>query len=274
MEFSVATYNIHSCLGTDAKWLPIRINHVITDLGVDIVGLQEVGWHLRGRKFFDQYEYLRRHSGYHVVEGPVKQRVDAHFGNALLTRTEPSSITKLDLTVKGHVPRGAIDADVSINGATVRIINMHLGLTPWERRAQLQTVMDALDRRPDMPTIMMGDLNHWRPGSASTDRLARRLPHMLKGATWHTRMAVVPFDRILVSRHFDVLDCRVVRSDLSRVASDHFPLAARLKLVAGAGRQGHQAQHEALATAQSAPSPWTAQTRWRTDDSHARRANS
>jgi endonuclease/exonuclease/phosphatase family metal-dependent hydrolase len=252
MDISVVTYNIHSCLGTDSKWLPVRINRVIAGFAADIIGLQEVGWHLRGRKYFDQYEYLRRHSGYHVIEGPVKQRVDAHFGNALLTRQPPAAVRKIDLTVRGHVPRGAIDADVEVGGALVRIINMHLGLTPWERRRQLQQIAEALDQRPDAPTVIMGDFNHWRPGSASTDRLEKRLPHMIKGATWHTRMAMVPFDRILASSDFEVVDSRVVRTKESRIASDHFPLCATLRLAAGAGRRASSAQHNRQQRAASA----------------------
>ena len=43
LSFKVATYNIHSCLGTDRKFAPERIAQVIAELDADLIGLQEVG---------------------------------------------------------------------------------------------------------------------------------------------------------------------------------------------------------------------------------------
>lgn len=41
----VATYNVHSCIGTDRKYDPERILHVIKEIDADILALQEVGGH-------------------------------------------------------------------------------------------------------------------------------------------------------------------------------------------------------------------------------------
>lgn len=230
LELSVVTYNIHSCLGIDGQWLPDRVTTAIREFNAEIVGLQEVGWHLRGRPNFDQYAYLKEHSGFEVAEGPVKHREDAHFGNALLTREPAGETRAIDLTIQSHVPRGAIDIDVMVGGRQIRAVNMHLGLAPWERRIQINRVIGLLAKRRDVPTLLMGDFNHWRPGSDSLNRLSDILPHMVTAATWHTRLPVVPFDRILASRHFRVLDNEVVVTPQTQVASDHLPLKARLAL--------------------------------------------
>lgn len=230
IELSVVTYNIHSCLGIDGEWLPDRVNRAIQAFGADIVGLQEVGWHLRGRPNFDQYAYLSENSGFAVAAGPVKHREDAHFGNAILTREPGSKPHAIDLTIQSHVPRGAIDIDVEIGGRTIRVLNLHLGLAPWERRIQISRIIAALGERRDVPTLLMGDFNHWRPGSDSLKRLTAVLPHMITAPTWHTRLPVVPFDRIVASRHFRVLGNEVVVNDETQVASDHLPLKAWLAL--------------------------------------------
>lgn len=225
-KFSVVTYNIHSCLGIDGQWLPDRVNRAIRDFDAEIIGLQEVGWHLRGRPNFNQYAYLKQHSGFEVAEGPVKHREDAHFGNALLTREPADETRAIDLTIQSHVPRGAIDIDVTVDGHLIRVVNMHLGLAPWERRIQIGRVIVSLAERRDVPTLLMGDFNHWRPGSDSLTRLTDILPHMATAATWHTRLPVVPFDRILASRHFRLLGNEVVVTPETQVASDHLPLKA------------------------------------------------
>jgi endonuclease/exonuclease/phosphatase family metal-dependent hydrolase len=76
----------------------------------------------------------------------------------------------------------------------------------------------------------MGDFNHWRPGSESLKRLTAVMPNMITAATWHTRLPVVPFDRIVASSHFRVLGNEVVVNDQTQVASDHLPLKAWLAL--------------------------------------------
>ena len=41
-RFSVASYNIHRCIGIDKRYDPERIIRVMQELQVDIIGLQEV----------------------------------------------------------------------------------------------------------------------------------------------------------------------------------------------------------------------------------------
>src|SRR5258706_537126 len=84
---SVATYNIHRCIGLDRIRDPARIANVIGELGADVIGLQEVD--ARGRRFqnmlarrlgapaerraanaVDQFEYLAQKIGGQAVRGP------------------------------------------------------------------------------------------------------------------------------------------------------------------------------------------------------------
>ena len=110
--FRVATYNIHSCLGTDRRFAPERIAEVISVLGADVVGLQEVGWHLRGQKHFDQFAYFREATGYHVCAGLTRDHARAQFGNAFLTRKPVKHSRVHDLTIQYRAKRSALEAVV------------------------------------------------------------------------------------------------------------------------------------------------------------------
>lgn len=42
MRFTIATYNVHDCVGTDGRRDPERVARVIAETGADILALQEV----------------------------------------------------------------------------------------------------------------------------------------------------------------------------------------------------------------------------------------
>ena len=46
MEITLATYNIHACIGTDGHCDPFRIVDVIREMDADIIALQEVEHHM------------------------------------------------------------------------------------------------------------------------------------------------------------------------------------------------------------------------------------
>ena len=227
---TIATYNIHSCVGLDGQFSPRRVAEVVRALDADIVALQEVGWHLRGRPGFDQFQFLREHTGYDVYEGVTKDGADCHFGNALLTRLPVPRISRLNLTLPYHTRRGAIDADVEVDGRVVRVLNAHLGLSPWERRVQVKQLIAAARHGLSRPTLLMGDLNDWRLDSASVRRLRAVLPHVVAAPTFHTRLPMVSFDRIYLSAEIAVNEGSAFETPLTRVASDHLPLTASVSV--------------------------------------------
>lgn len=226
--FTVVTYNIHYCIGTDRRFSPARIARIIKLLGADIIALQEVGWHYRGRADFDQFEYLRQKTGYAVHAGLTRSHEAAHFGNALLTRTPVRNLRLMDLSVAFRAPRGAIDADVEIDGRKLRVINVHLGLDPWERRSQVAQIVDALGPPGDQPTLLMGDFNDWRVQAPAFAPLKAHFPHVAAPPSFHTRRPLLRYDRLYASPGFRVLDSHIVQNRLARRASDHMPVLGRL----------------------------------------------
>jgi endonuclease/exonuclease/phosphatase family metal-dependent hydrolase len=59
--------------------------------------------------------------------------------------------------------RGAICADAEIDGKTLRVAATHLGLPPFARKKQLQTILAHCDPGSARPFALIGDLNRAEP---------------------------------------------------------------------------------------------------------------
>lgn len=154
----IATYNIHGAVGTDGKRSAARIAQVITALKADVVALQEVP--LGGAASIDVLRELQDLTGMHAVPGPTLDGPDRRFGNAVLTNLPVRAVRTLDLSFGSREARGALDVDIETGHGVMRIVATHLGLSARERRAQVRLLLEAFDT-PDLPVILLGDLNEW-----------------------------------------------------------------------------------------------------------------
>jgi uncharacterized membrane protein YdjX (TVP38/TMEM64 family)/endonuclease/exonuclease/phosphatase family metal-dependent hydrolase len=155
---TVATYNIHDAVGGDGKFSPERIVAVLAEIDADIIALQEVGSDHDG---VDTLERLRDATGLNAVSGPARWRAAGAHGNCLLSRHPIVECTHLDLTYQRREARSALDAVVDCEGTLLRVLATHLGLRPAERRAQVRSLLKALEAETPHPTLLMGDLNEW-----------------------------------------------------------------------------------------------------------------
>jgi endonuclease/exonuclease/phosphatase family metal-dependent hydrolase len=231
MRVRVVTWNVHSCVGADGRHDPLRTAAVLAGLGADVIGLQEVDWRhprVAGR---DPLELLSARLGLRGVAGPNLRDHRGDYGNALLTRFEVEEVRRHSLSHGGREPRGAIDALLRAPDGPLRVLVTHLGLKRIERRAQaaaLHRLLDASEpARGALPTVLLGDLNDWRP--------VRLRPHLLvpdpfpafaAARTYPARLPALMLDRILVRPSPARLDTHVVRTPATRQASDHLPLVA------------------------------------------------
>ncbi len=222
----VVTWNIHSCVGIDARFDPDRVADVIRSLAPDVIALQEVGWHHRGERGFDQFGFLARATGLHAVAGPTKRDLRSHYGNALLSRHPIAAVRLIDISQPFREPRGAIDVDVDAPGGPIRVIAAHLGLDPWERAAQVARILDGFGPPDGRPALFMGDLNEWRPDSPRLRHLRTRLPHVGAPRSFHARFPTLRLDRIFLAGPLAFRHIEAVRTKLTRHASDHLPVRA------------------------------------------------
>jgi endonuclease/exonuclease/phosphatase family metal-dependent hydrolase len=230
----VVTYNIHSCIGVDQRYDPSRISTVLRAIDADIACLQEVAAHRRSEPHADQWAYLGVATGCRVVAGTGVRQPRIRFGNAILSRFPVLAARLIDLTVAGHEPRGAIDADLLIGERVLRVIATHFGLHAAERRKQANQLMEALgepvlaNRREAHAVLLMGDLNEWRGRRGAIRSLDRSLGPSAAAPTFPSWMPVLALDRIYVDGPAVLREVGVYRSPLARLASDHLPLVGRL----------------------------------------------
>jgi len=121
-------------------------------------------------------------------------------------------------------------------GCTLHVYNVHLGTALLERRHQavrLATVVH--DRRVAGPKIVLGDFNEWARGLA-TDVLAERLhsidirEHIRRRRTYPGFFPILHLDHIYYEGHVEVVKVALPQGRLAKVASDHLPLVADLRI--------------------------------------------
>ena len=240
----VATYNVHGCVGIDRQRSESRIAEVIASMSVDIVGLQELdlGRVRSGRA--DQAALIAAQLGWKYHFHPAMRSGDEQYGNAIVSRFP--IVLKCAAEMPGAPPwfcreqRIAIWMEAATDLGPVHIINSHFGLGRGERRLQAQLLIGPEwigSIPPDQPVILLGDFNSVPISPAyrvfaTQLRDVRRLVRPRRAfRTFPTRLPSLAVDHIFVNAVLSVTDLSVHRTPLSRVASDHFPLACELKRI-------------------------------------------
>src|SRR6185369_3964250 len=113
----IASYNIHLGIGRDGAFEPARIAAVIAETGADVVALQEISL---GAPGFDMLHYLCEATGMAGVAGPTLVTARGEYGNAVLSRHPVTAAVRLDMSVPGREPRGALDVRADCNGRPLR----------------------------------------------------------------------------------------------------------------------------------------------------------
>lgn len=227
----VASYNIRKAIGTDRRRMPERILAVLNEIDADIVALQECDRRFGTRAAVISRHMLDEHSDLQAV--PLAHRPDSMgwHGNALLVRKSAVVVTGEALHLPALEPRGAVAAEVRVNGAAVKVVGMHLDLSGLWRRRQAHAILAHLDEPEHrLPAVLMGDLNEWRPSGGCLADFGRDHHFAPTGPSFHARRPIGRLDRIILSEHWIVESCGVHDSRAARTASDHLPIWASLSL--------------------------------------------
>jgi endonuclease/exonuclease/phosphatase family metal-dependent hydrolase len=227
---SVVSYNVHQCVGLDGRRDVTRVARVLSDLGAQLIGLQEVGTDFEGGKKSGQMEYLASATGLHAIAGHTIERHTGHFGNVLLTGWRVLESRLLDLSVPGREPRGAIDAELDVAGQIVRVVVTHLGLKAAERRYQVRRLLEALSHGQPRFIIVLGDINEWILRSRPLRWLYARFGTPPAPRTFPSWCPLFPLDRVWVLPREALLEVHAHVTPLTRIASDHLPVRAVLAL--------------------------------------------
>ncbi len=227
-HIKVATYNIHRSIGTDGIALPERILSVLMEMNADIVALQELELHSNAA--LNLLAYLAENTGLTPIAGPTVLKPDSRYGNAVLTRAPVVNTRRVDLTVPGREPRGALDMDLVWQGQKIHLIVTHLGLSPSERRHQIRHILRLLEIENANSTILMGDINEWFLWGRPLRWLKRVFPISQRRRTFPAGFPLFALDRIWVHPPSRLKRVETHNSTLARVASDHLPLVALVEM--------------------------------------------
>ena len=229
---SVASYNIHKCVGSDGKFDPARIISVLLELDADVVALQEADMRFGDRRGLLDLKVLHDIGGYLAVPnmGP-KTASHGWHGNVVLYRE--GMVSAVDrLKLPGLEPRGALVVDLNLKNSSLRVIAAHLGLLRNSRTKQIEMILQAAQPEDRRPVVVMGDMNEWRLGRKSALRsFSPHLGPVQSGvASFPAKFPIWSLDRVLASPNVKVRDVEAHYSELSQLASDHLPVKAVLEV--------------------------------------------
>ena len=230
----IATYNIHRARGLDGRTMLERIAAVLAGIDADIIALQEVVGASPLKP--GQAAELGAALGMGWVMAPTRHVRTALFGNVVLSRFPVRQHVQYDLTWKTCENRGAQRVDIAIDDDTLHLYNVHFGTSLLERRHQAARLASLVhDRRIVAPKIVLGDFNEWARGLA-TDVLAERLQsvdlsqHLSRRRTYPGFFPILHLDHIYYEGRVDVLKVTLPRDRMAKMASDHLPLVADLRI--------------------------------------------
>ncbi len=213
----------------DRRYSPERVIEVLHELDADLIGLQEVSLCRNGGEAV-RTESLEKSLNMKVVCGTTLCRNGDDFGNVLLSKFPVTQTRRLDLSVRAREPRGALDVDLIVENFALRIIVTHLGLRAFERSLQIEMLLESISLQHTKYTVILGDFNVWSPISLARRHLEKRFGKFPVFRTYPSVLPIFGLDRVLVSPGNALIGMTVHRSRTARVASDHLPVKATVKL--------------------------------------------
>jgi endonuclease/exonuclease/phosphatase family metal-dependent hydrolase len=228
----VGSYNIHRGLGLDRRLDLDRIASVIAEISPDVIGLQEV-IREQGVAHQDQAAYLADQLGMKLVMGVARPYRGGTYGNAVLSRLPVLGWAACDLSHGAREPRACLRVDLDVDGRPLHVFNCHFGLALRERRQQVDLLARFIRDGTALagPRVVMGDFNEWHPGPVSR-KLKREFssPMQRTRRTHPSPFPLFALDRLYWDVELEGREFHVHRSRLARVASDHLPIVATLRV--------------------------------------------
>ena len=226
---AIASYNIHSGVGLDGRCSAARIVKVLKELDCDLYALQEVDNQPGDHEESLQLERFARDMNMEAIPGLRIVRRTGEYGNAIVTRLPVLNVRRHDLSHSWFEPRGALDVQVEVAGQPVRVIATHLGLRRSERRVQWTALMSHLaESPPDMPTILLGDMNEWYRPAVTLQEAHRAFGEPPAPVGFPSFAPCLALTRIWVRPRAALLSVSAHRTELTRRASDHLPVRAAI----------------------------------------------
>lgn len=238
-SFSCVTWNIHRCLGNDGKVDPARtmstLGGAVWQPDFDALILTEAdacGHPYRGLLDIGAVEAATGLKSVHTnADLRWSDESNGFLGNIIFVHPSFQITNACILHLPGWAQRGAVAVDLTKDGHMFRLIGAHLSLSQPLRWAQMRVIAQYIERGADIPSVLAGDLNEWRPwGGLALSR--KTLGVAFRGparATFPINRPLLPLDRVLTTGTAKVTSAEALDGPAIRATSDHRPLAARIK---------------------------------------------
>jgi endonuclease/exonuclease/phosphatase family metal-dependent hydrolase len=229
MILRLASYNVHKGLGLDRRRDPGRTLDVLAGIGATVVALQEVDHRIAPRRAALPPALVAARTGLAALPfAPHDEGLGWH-GQTILYHPglTPAHIQRIVLP--GLEPRGAVLAEFASDGGGFRVVGVHLGLVRRHRLMQLAAIRAALSRRAEMPTALLGDFNEWSSRGGIEPLVGAFRVHA-PGPSFPAIRPVARLDRIALGRGLHLVAAGVGEGKLARLASDHLPVWADVRL--------------------------------------------
>jgi endonuclease/exonuclease/phosphatase family metal-dependent hydrolase len=226
-----ASYNIHKCVGSDRRFDPQRVQRVIGEIEADVIALQEADRRFGDRAGLLDLTALAKATG--LVPVPVSNTHRGHGWHGNLVLVREGAVRRLrQIALPGLEPRGALVADLDLAMGPVRVVAAHLGLLRHSRLLQVEMLLAHAGDGADRPVVLMGDMNEWRrQGRSALSRFAPGFGPIGRGVpSFPSYFPVLALDRVLVQPEKLVERIEAHDTPLSRLASDHLPVKALIRL--------------------------------------------
>lgn len=228
MIITLLTWNIHAAVGRDGQCNPKRVWQLIDAMNADLIGLQEVDL---ASLSTDPFLRFAHNAGYdtHFVATRSGYHPDSRFGNLILSRLPLTNKDFLDISVTNREPRAVATANITINQRTMQIGVTHLGLKSRERRIQAELI-HHLSLTGASDRILLGDFNEWRPGRSSLGALHRSHTRLPSPRSFPAHRPLFRLDGIWLAGRISPFSITASTHPLARIASDHLPILARVRI--------------------------------------------
>lgn len=225
------TYNIRKVKGIYRSKPHINeLIHHIAQVSPDILLCQEVAQYHGDQHYQDRLLAKGLATPYFCYEPNVDREHRSH-GNATFSKLPIACYQNFNVSTNRIEDRGILLSEITVNGVSIAVFNLHFGLTPLQRRLQARMLEKlVLEHIPaEQPVIIAGDFNDV---SGWVDRYFAGRGH-LKSAlenlsfaerrTWSSRRPLLALDRIYY-RGIQVEHVEILKGPPWQDLSDHLPL--------------------------------------------------
>ncbi|MEQ9364106.1 MAG: endonuclease/exonuclease/phosphatase family protein [Leptospirales bacterium] len=241
MELKFVTYNIHKAIGNDRKYRPERIIDILRAQDADFIALQEVDHNVPRSSNEDLARVLAGALGMEYVLGLNVKLTRGAYGNATLSKYPIIGSRNMNITWSIKKRRGCLVTHISLpKKKELVIFNIHLGLAAFERSFQIKRVLNShsLTGLKHLPQVILGDTNDHNHKltpvmeAAGFHDSVNGQPghHTFPSFTPRSMRPLLRLDKVFYNDQLSVNEHRVIVNPETKIASDHLPLTAVLKL--------------------------------------------